>query len=262
MGRVQETRQGTTTVRRPGPRLRPVHPAGWWFDGLLLVGLAGLTLALANGHLYGVDLAVREWSDANRPEFAYWIARVFNFLGQGGWLLTPLAAIFGIATGVRARSIRPLLVVVAAFILTYLTIGPFKLWTDRAAPSSTLPPEESVQIFNRLPATEYSMSYPSGHVANAIIWYGVIALLLVSLLRTLGRPNPPAGLALAIRIAPPAILFFTTTYLSFHWLTDSIAGLLLGLFVDRLLARVPWDDLPLPELPGDVHRPGVFTRAP
>jgi membrane-associated phospholipid phosphatase len=239
-----------------------VYPAGWWFDGLLLIGLAALTLALTNGHLYGLDLAVREWGDTHRPEFAEWIARVFNFLGQGGWLLTPLAAILAIVTGLRARSIRPLLVVAAAFILTYVTIGPFKLWTDRAAPSSTLPPEESVQIFNQLPAGEYSLSYPSGHVANAIIWYGVIALLLVALLRTLGRPNPPAGLALAIRIAPPMIVFCTTTYLSYHWLTDSIAGLLLGLFVDRLLARVPWDDLVLPELPGGVHRPGVFTSEP
>lgn len=237
-------------------------PGGWWFDLLLLAGLAGLTLALANNHLYGVDQAVRQWSDDNRPEVVYWIARVFNYLGQGGWLLTPLAAILGIATALRARSIRPVLVVAAAFVATYVTIGPFKLWTDRAAPSSkTLPPEESVKIFNH-GLDEYSMSYPSGHVANAIIWYGVIALLLVSLLRTLGRPHPPAGLAWAIRIAPPAIVFVTTTYLSFHWITDSVAGVLLGLFVDRVLARIPWDDLPLPALPNGLDRPGVFTSAP
>ncbi|WP_329105006.1 phosphatase PAP2 family protein [Micromonospora sp. NBC_01699] len=259
---MRESGRGTGTVRRSGLRLRRVYPGGWWFDVLLLIGLAGITLALANGHLYGVDQSVREWSDNHRPDVAYWVARVFNFLGQGGALLTPVAAILAIATGLRSRSIRPLLVVAAAFVATYVTVGPFKIWTDRAAPSSELPPTESVKIFNsHLPVDEYSMSYPSGHVANAIVWYSVISLLLVALLRALGRPDPPAGLALAIRIVPTAIVFCTTTYLSFHWITDSVAGLLLGLFIDRLITRVPWDDVPLPGLPRNVDRPGVFTSA-
>ena len=47
---------------------------------------------------------------------------------------------------------------------------------------------------------------------------------------------------------PPAIVFCTTTYLSFHWITDSVAGLFLGLILTRLMARVPWDTLPLPPL--------------
>jgi membrane-associated phospholipid phosphatase len=243
-------------------RLRAVRPAGWWFDGLLLVGLAAITLALANDQLLGVDLAIRHWSEGHRPDVAYWISRVLNYLGQGGWLLTPLAAILAIALAVRTRSIRPLLVVVGAFVLTYVTIGPFKMWTDRAAPSSSLPPEESVRIFNVLPPQEYDLSYPSGHVANAIVWYGVIALLLVALLRALGRPALSPGLVRAIRILPAAIVFCTTTYLSFHWLTDSVAGLLLGVFLDRLLARVPWDDVPLPALPNALDRPGVFTSTP
>jgi membrane-associated phospholipid phosphatase len=238
-------------------RPRPVRPAGWWYDGLLLAALAALTLALAKGQLLGIDLAVREWADVHRVEFVYRCARVLNFLGQGGWLLTPLAVILAIAVGLRTRSIRPLLVVAAAEVLTYVTIGPFKLWTDRAAPSSKLPPEQTVKIFNTLPAGEYALSYPSGHVANGIVWYGVIALLLVALLRILGRPRTPR-LARAIRIVPPGILFCTTIYTNFHWLTDSVAGLLLGIFLDRLLARVPWDDVPLPALPGGLNRPGPF----
>jgi hypothetical protein len=79
------------------------------------------------------------------------------------------------------------------------------------------------------------MSYPSGHVANALVWYGVIALLLGALVTV------PPRVHLAIRLVPPVIVFCTTTYLSFHWLTDSIAGLFLGLILTRLMARVPWD---------------------
>jgi membrane-associated phospholipid phosphatase len=43
-----------------------------------------------------------------------------------------------------------------------------------------------------------------------------------------------------LRVAPPAIVFCTTVYLDFHWLTDSISGVLLGVFLYRLIARIPW----------------------
>ncbi|MEO3742494.1 phosphatase PAP2 family protein [Plantactinospora sp. B5E13] len=249
----------TTTVRRP-LRLRPVSPAGWWFDGLLLAAVIGLTAALAAGQLHDLDLAVRSWANGHRPESAYWVARVLNSLGQGGWFLMPIT--FGLAALVilRTRSIRPLLVGVGAFALTSFVVGPVKILTDRAAPSSKqLPPQESVQLFNTLPPDEWDLSYPSGHVANAIVWYAAMAVLVAALLRTFGRPDAPAGLYRAIRVVPPAIVFCTTTYLGWHWITDSIAGLLLGLLLGRLLTRVPWDDLPLPALPGGVHRPAGLT---
>ena len=69
-------------------------------------------------------------------------------------------------------------------------------------------------------------------MVNTIVWYGVLALLLAPWLNRTAR--------LWLRIAPPVIVFVTTVYLDFHWLTDSIAGVLLGVFIDRLLVRVPW----------------------
>ncbi|GAA2718326.1 phosphatase PAP2 family protein [Micromonospora olivasterospora] len=248
--------QKTRTVR-----LRPVRPAGWWFDALLLAGFAAITLALAEGALLGLDLAVSRWAFAHDPAPLYWAARMFNLLGQGGWLLMPVSGALAAAVAWRQHSVRPLLPLAGAFVLLYLTVGPLKLWTDRAAPSATvkkpfLPPAQAVRIFNeQLPADAYSMSYPSGHVANAIVWYGVIAVLLAAL--TAGRLHPAAYRL--VRFAPPAILLVTTTYLNFHWLTDGLAALLLGLFLDRLLHRVPWDDLPLPRRLGGWDRPALFT---
>ncbi|MFU8853284.1 phosphatase PAP2 family protein [Micromonospora sp. SL1-18] len=236
-----------TTGVREKLRLRPVRPAGWWVDGLLLAALVGLTVALTRGLLLDLDLSVSAWAFGHSPVPLYWAARVFNLLGQGGQLLMPVAGALAVAVAWRRHSVRPLLLVAGTFLVTYLTIGPLKVWTDRAAPTATikepfLPPEEAVRIFNHLPAGAYSMSYPSGHVANAIIWYGVIALLLAAL--AAGRL--PAHVYRLIRVAPPAILLVTTTYLNFHWITDGAAGLLLGLLLDRLLHRVPWDDVPLP----------------
>lgn len=247
-----------TTGQRPTRvRLRPVRPAGWWPDLALLAAFVALTVTLAGGGLLGLDIAVRDWVDTNRPDPAYWVARVLNFLGQGGWVLMPLAGGLAVAVALRTRSARPFLVVAAAFLLTYLTIGPAKLLLDRGYPHNwdLAHPEE---LFSD-PAG--GTAYPSGHVANAIVWYGVIAVLLAALLRALGRPPLSPSLSAAIRLVPPAVVFCTTTYLGYHWLTDSVAGLLLGLSLDRLLARVPWDDVPLPGLPGGLDRPADLTPA-
>ena len=247
------------TVRRQ-VRLRPVRPAGWWFDLLLLAAFGALTAVLATGGLTGIDLTVRDWANAHEPGGAYRLMQALNLLGQGGWLLTPLAAALAGALAWRAHSVRPLLLVAGTFVLTYLTIGPLKLWTDRAAPSATvkepyLPPEEAVRLFNHALPTEFALSYPSGHVANAIVWYGVIALLLSAL--TAGRLRP--AVYRLIRFAPPAILLLSTTYLNFHWLTDGAAALLLALVLDRILARVPWDDLPLPRRLRSWGAPALFV---
>jgi membrane-associated phospholipid phosphatase len=252
----------TTGVREKLP-LRPVRPAGWWWDGLLLAGLVALTVALATDHLFGIDRAVADWSADPRPTAARWVAMLLNFLGQG----TPLALIaagLGVLLAVRLRSVRPVLLPVAAEVVTYLTIGPLKVWTARPAPSASvkepfLPPDRTLPLFQDDLPVRFAQSYPSGHVANAIVWYGVLALLLAPLLRTFGRTMPPR-LVTVIRVAPPLVVLCTTTYLGWHWLTDSIAGLLLGLLLDRLLHRVPWDDLPLPGRLRGWDRP--FTSYP
>ena len=205
---------------------------GWWFDAVLLAAFAALTYALARGYLLALDRQVADWADLHRPAALYWPARVLNYLGQGGQVLMPVAGILAVVLAVRRRSVRPLLVFVAAFVLTYVTIGPLKIWLQRAAPHFSGP--DRAELFNPAAVGPLGMSYPSGHVANALVWYGVIALLLGALVAV------PPRVHLAIRVLPPVIVFCTTTYLAFHWLTDSVAGLFLGLILARLMSRVPW----------------------
>ncbi|MEV4618346.1 phosphatase PAP2 family protein [Asanoa sp. NPDC049573] len=218
------------TERAAALRLRPVRPAGWWFD-LLLVGLfALLTGILAAGGLLGVDQTVRDWCVTHQTQVTHTLARVFNYLGNGG-PLTLISLVIAIFLAIRRRNLYPILPVVAAFLLTGVVIMPLKIWTERAAPGYTGP--HAVDLFNSsLPPGTYDTGYPSGHLVNTVVWYGVIALLLAPWL------NRTATLWL--RIAPPAIVFVTTIYLDFHWLTDSVAGLLLGLFIARLIDRAPW----------------------
>ena len=221
--------QQTAAEAPPDQRLR-----GWWPDVVLLAGFVLLTVALAQGHLLTLDVRIADWVSDHRPTALYWILRVFNYLGQGGQVLMPLAVLLAALAVWRWRSWRPLVLFAGAAVLTYVTIGPLKIWLDRAAPAFEGPDREI--LFNPAASGKYAMSYPSGHVANAVAWYYVIALLLAVLLgERLSR-----RLRLALRVLPPAIVFVTTTYLAYHWITDSVAGLLLGLILARLLARVPW----------------------
>ncbi|MFI5493257.1 phosphatase PAP2 family protein [Actinoplanes sp. NPDC051859] len=206
----------------------------WLPDLVLLAGFVLLTVALIQGHLLTFDVAVANWAADHRPAPLYWTLRVFNYLGQGGQVLMPVAILLAGLAAWKLRSVRPLLVFAAGLVITYVTIGPLKIWADRAAPAFTGPNREI--MFNPAASGQFSMSYPSGHVANAVVWYFVIALLLGLVLR-----EPMSDrLRMVLRVAPPVIVFITTTYLGFHWVTDSVAGLLLGLVLARVLARVPW----------------------
>ena len=235
-------------------RTRTRERPGWWLDLALTCGFVVLTAALIRGHLLALDQRVAGWAFDHQPAPIYWTARILNYLGQGGQVLTPVSVLLtGLLLG-RTRSVRAVLPFVAAFVLTYVTIGPLKIWADRAAPRFEGP--DKAVMFNPYAEGAKAMSYPSGHVANALVWYGVIALLVVALVR---RPLTRWE-TFAIRVLPVAIVFATTVYTGFHWLTDSIAGLLLGLVLTRLLARVPWDAIPLPRLRG-WERPAGLTPA-
>ncbi len=250
-------RDGVVTTETGRRWLLPVRPRGWWFDLALLAGFAGLTVALAQGHLLTLDERVAEWFAGHRPTPVYVLLRVLNYLGQGGQVLMPITLVLAALVTWRRRSIRPLLVFAGTFVLTYLTIGPLKVWLDRAAPAFDGP--DRLVLFNPHASGIEALSYPSGHVANALAWYGVIAVLADALLRSYDRPVLSGRAYAALRVLPPAIVFCTTTWLAFHWITDSVAGLLLGLILTRLLSRIPWDTIPLPRLPRGLDRPAGLT---
>jgi membrane-associated phospholipid phosphatase len=229
----------------PPVRTRPLF--GWWLDLVLVAAFVGLTAALAGGHLLALDQRVADWAFAHQPAPIYWTARVFNYLGQGGQVLMPVGLILTGVLAYRTRSWRSALPFAAAFVLTYITIGPLKIWADRAAPSFDGP--DKAVMFNPYASGVKAMSYPSGHMGNSLVWYAVIALLVALLLQ---RPLRTWE-SFAVRGLPVAVLFCTTVYTGFHWLTDSIAGVLLGLFLARLIERVPW--------PRVIPRPRPAARA-
>lgn len=206
-----------------------------------LAVFAAITAALAaGGPLVELDLAVHHWSAGHRPPVAEVVAGGLNRLGQGAVFLA-VSWVLAEWLGLRLRSVWPVLYVLAASVMLVPTVLAVKWVTERGAPGSLLlPPERTVSLTGPLPAGEYAAGYPSGHVVNAVVWYGVMLLLVTALLRVDRRPVPSPALRLAVRVVPVVGVLGATTYLSFHWLTDALAGLALGLAIDRALRLVPW----------------------
>lgn len=212
----------------------------WWAEAVSLGAFVALTAGLAvGGPLWSLDLTVDRWAREHRPPVAEAVAAVLNRLGQGGPLLVLVLA-GGVWLAWRLRTPRPLGYVLVAVLLVVPPVLAVKALTARGAPSSRLPPEQTVRLLGPLPPGEYAAGYPSGHVVNTVVWYGVLLLLVTALLRAYGRGDPPVALSRVVRIGPPVIVLATSTYLSYHWFTDGLAGLAYGVFVDQLLRRVRW----------------------
>jgi membrane-associated phospholipid phosphatase len=208
-----------------------VWPGGWWPDLALVAGFVAVSVALASPAVRRVDLAVRDAADTHRPALAHRIAGGLNYLGSGG-TLTVIALVVALVLAWRRRTPWPVAPVLAAFLLTGVVIQPLKLFFHRAAPHSPLPDQVEVRLFSQ----DGGLSYPSGHAVNIIVWYGVLVLLLA--------PALSPGLRRWARIVPVVVVGVTATYLGYHWLTDMVAGLFLGLLIDRAIARTPWPGPP------------------
>lgn len=218
--RVGLTREGTPVrlVRR-----------GWWLDLTLLAAFVALTAVLVWWPpLRRLDLAARDWLDPHRTPPVRDLFWVLDHLGQGTPLLT-VTLLVALWLAWRRRTVRPFLPVVSAYVLTSAVIVSLKIWTERGAPHYG-----SVRLFSGAGQVEY----PSGHVANGLAYYGVLAVLLAPYLSSRARA--------VLRWLPGVLVFVGTTGMAYHWLTDSVGGFLVGVLIVRLVARVPWARVPLP----------------
>ncbi|MCD0483860.1 phosphatase PAP2 family protein [Streptacidiphilus sp. ASG 303] len=114
----------------------------------------------------------------------------------------------------RTRSLRPLLVMAAALLLLNMTVGAVKVVTGRLGP-------HYAHYIGSPELFAGGQIFPSGHTANSVVTWGVIAYLAVRLRRT---GSVAAGFT-AFSIG------LTTVYLGTHWISDVIAGWTAGLLV-------------------------------
>jgi membrane-associated phospholipid phosphatase len=203
---------------------------GWGRDNLALV----VTACVGGAVVLGVDLLAASVYDAvteqeglqtlDRPVLDAAVALrtpsrdalVNGFTSLGGILgMTVLALVLTLALALTRRSWTPvLLMAVAAAGSVLLTVAGKDL-VGRARPPADL----------AVPPLETSPAFPSGHTLNATVLIGMLAYLAL-----LGTAR--AWVRWVVVVA--AVLFvlamgLSRVYLGHHWLTDVVAGWLLGL---------------------------------
>jgi len=86
-------------------------------------------------------------------------------------------------------------------------------------------------------------SFPSGHIAAATVFYGGLALVIFMRTR---RPGPRV-VATVIGVGMPIAVVMSRLYLGMHYITDAIAGLVLGAVELSVMWRVVHRTLPADE---------------
>jgi membrane-associated phospholipid phosphatase len=185
---------------------RPIR--GCW-TGLALLGIVALIAALVPAGPLDVD---RSWSDAMKDAdsaFLEHAALVFNSIGHGLVRALTLAAIAGVL--LAARRWLALIAFALAEAVAPLLSSLLKALVDRPRPPGAL-------------VHPAGSSFPSGHAVYA----GTTAFALVLLFSAPGPTRAAWWAAAGLAIAAMA---WSRTYLHAHWLSDVVAGSLLGVGV-------------------------------
>jgi membrane-associated phospholipid phosphatase len=178
---------------------------------LLAVVAAGVAMAYASP-FQSVDQAWRDLLADNRSDAATWIARTLSTAGNTiGTTIVGLAlASWWLYRRERALAAFVLVAAVVVRIITNLT----KYLVGR-----TRPPEQLVQAVGD--------SFPSGHVSSATVLAAAVAVVLAQ------RGRARLGVTLVAVVA--LVMAWDRTYLSVHWLSDTVAAAALGIGVPLLL---------------------------
>jgi len=189
----------------------------WWGIGLLTAGVVlGVALGLGLSEPTGFDAGWNSFVGDHRHDAMVHFALVLNVIG-GGWvaiLVVPLVVIAGL---LLARRWRGAVFAAACFLASAGIVQVLKNVIGRARPD------------DMIVSSDFG-SFPSGHTANA----ATVALVLWLLF-----PRVWVAIAGAVWIVAMAL---SRTFLSVHWITDTIGGALLGAAVVLLLGAwlLPW----------------------
>jgi membrane-associated phospholipid phosphatase len=159
------------------------------------------------------------------PPPAAWVPflHVLDRIGQRAVALPILAgALYYVYR--RNRSWRPVVVAGASVFMLNLLVLVLKLGLGRASPHTADP-----SFFAG------GMAYPSGHSANIVLMYGLVAYLVSSY----AAPSRTTKTLMWGVVACLAVTMVVTSLtLNWHWFADLVAGLLVGGIVLELTATV------------------------
>ncbi len=209
---------GNPSAPAPAPAVVTAGRPSWW---LLLtafaVAVAVTADLLSRGVLERLDLQVSEvvssWDLRNSP--GYWPVWAVTQIGGRGTILIVLTGLVGWLCW-RRRTLVPLVRVLTALVLLTVVVYAVKYGTGRTAPAYP------GSFFHRDGA-----SYPSGHVANAVLMWGVARWLAVEY-----RLDPRVQRTLwLLSVVGPVATGVAMVSLDFHWVTDAVVGAAVGVLL-------------------------------
>ena len=151
------------------------------------------------------------------PEWFSWL-NTYVMLGQRA--PATLAALpWVLWQAYRRRSAYPIILLSTALLVLNVSVGVVKIWIGRVGPYRNW---DTYRIFAG------GDIYPSGHVSNAVVLFGVLAMMSMNHKRILAA----AAVFVSITVG------LVTVYLQTHWLTDVIGGWLAGSLVLLVLPTI------------------------
>lgn len=201
-------------ISQPDQRKKEMRNALKW-SGSLFIGFVLVTLDLIyEGTLWRVD---KFFAEVDRPNFTgilnFLILRIDD-LGLR-WVTASILLIMALLVSRRFNSWRPLNLSILSLIFLNIFVGAAKIGFGRCKAREDF----DVCMFSG------GMAYPSGHVANALVTWGLFAYIIF---RYTYR-EPFEGLRLYWLVAMITIAVSIVSLLrNTHWLTDLIGGMFLG----------------------------------
>lgn len=195
----------------------------------MLAGALVVVTLLAAGPLRSIDTALQGyWAKKYTPNWANFLDSVPNAVAGQAVCLPVLLAV-AVVLARRYRTWHPIAIAVAAEVAFYGGVGGMKVLLGRTSPAA------GVGHFWEGGALEhgwYGIAYPSGHAAEAILFYGAAAYLL----RTYAGPDVRIRKRLTFLVGLITVnAIVVAFYLGFHWPTDLLGGMLAGGLMLRLI---------------------------
>jgi len=191
------------------------RPAWWVMLTALVIGALVTADVLARGWLEGLDLRVSDvisgWDLRDSAAFPFiWAV---TQLGGRVTILVVLAALIGYLAW-RRRTWLPLVRVLVGVLLLTVAVYAIKHGTGRTAPGYP-----GVYFFHA-----DGQSFPSGHVANAVLMWGIARWQAVEY----GLPGQVQRSFWTLSVVGPIAAGVAMVSLDFHWVTDAVVGACVG----------------------------------
>ncbi|MDQ4069385.1 MAG: phosphatase PAP2 family protein [Actinomycetota bacterium] len=155
-----------------------------------------------------VDLRIEEFFAGHRTEGAHRSSGWFTRLG-GREVVAPIGLVVAAAIGFRRRSLRPVVMMVAVYLLAAGPAAFLKETLHRAEPGDL--------------TEELGRSFPSGHTTQAAAVYGMAAVLWAE-----GAPRRGRLAAGGVAVIASVVVGVAMVVRGAHWAGDVVAGYAIG----------------------------------